>query len=226
MLKIDHFLLAARNLYDCAERLYDETGFASYYGGWFPDEGLAQKITPLGNDQYVEIEGVVDLDVLEDPEGPLEAGRYVVNAVRDGDALAGWWVLTDDLDSVCRRLGTDPYTVTKRLPDGRTRSGRGTPASLDALREGLPMFWTVDDMATHASRHTVQHAVEPHGIAWLEAGGDEDRLRRWLGDEADMLPVRYVGGKPGVRAVAIDSGSDQVVLRPAGKRLTEGPASR
>jgi hypothetical protein len=221
MLKVDHVLIAARNHYDCAARLREETGLDSFEGGWFPDEGLAQKLVPLGNDQYIEIEGVVDLDVVEDPDGPLEAGRYVVDAVANGDAFAGWWVLTDDLDGVCRRLGTPVYTVNKRLPDGSPRSGRGTPPSLDALRRGLPMFWTVDDWSTHAGRRPVDHRTEPRGITWLEVGGDERVLRDWLGDEADQLPLRYVGGDPGLHAIAIEFEEGEIVLRPSGKQLSE-----
>jgi hypothetical protein len=221
MLKIDHFLIAARNHYDCTDRLYDQAGFASYEGGWFPDEGLAQTLVPLGNDQYIEIEGVVDLDVLQVPDGPLEAGRYIVDHVADGDALAGWWVLTDDLEAVRRRLGTELSTVTKRLPDGSIRSGHGTPLSLEALRQGLPVFWSHPDMSTHPARTPVPHSVEPRGIAWMEVGGDEAVMREWLGEEADQVPLRYVGGAPGMRAVGINTDDGVVVLRPSGKQLVE-----
>lgn len=226
MLKVDHFLLAARNMFDCTERLREQTGLDSYDGGWFPREGLAQKLVPLGNDQYIEIEGVVDLDVLEDPDGPLEAGRWVVDAVAEGDALAGWWVLTDDLDGVCERLGIEVFTVSKTLADGQVRSGQGAPPSLDALSQGLPMFWTVNDMEAHAGRVTVDHRDEPQGIAWMEVGGDEQVMRDWLGPEADQLPLRYVGGSPGLKAVALNlESAGEIVLRPSGRQLVEEPAT-
>ena len=42
---------------------------------------------------------------------------------------------------------------------------------------------------------------EAGGITWIEVGGDPARLERWLGGAA--LPVRVVGGEPGVRAIGV-----------------------
>jgi hypothetical protein len=44
------------------------------------------------------------------------------------------------------------------------------------------------------------------GIAWVEVGGDAERLERWLGG-AD-LPVRVVDGEPGVHAFGVGSGRE------------------
>ena len=40
---------------------------------------------------------------------------------------------------------------------------------------------------------------------------DEERLREWLGEDAD-LPVRVTEGDPAVAAVAIATGGGEVVL--------------
>ena len=56
-----------------------------------------------------------------------------------------------------------------------------------------------------------QHPSGATGIAWLELGGDEVRLREWLGG-AD-LPIRVVDGEPGLRAVGLrESSGAEVVL--------------
>jgi hypothetical protein len=81
------------------------------------------------------------------------------------------------------------------------------------------MFWTVEDWSAHAGRRPVDHRKEPRGITWLEVGGDEQVMRDWLGDEADQLPLRYVGGEPGLRAIGIDFEDGEIELRPSGKQL-------
>jgi hypothetical protein len=40
----------------------------------------------------------------------------------------------------------------------------------------------------------VQHAVSVAGIAWVEYGGDAERLGQWLGDHD--LPIHHVDEHP------------------------------
>lgn len=56
----------------------------------------------------------------------------------------------------------------------------------------------------------VRHANPPGSYAWVEHGGDEAALREWIGGD---LPLRFVGGAPGLRAVAIDSLRGEIVVR-------------
>ncbi|MCZ7536247.1 MAG: VOC family protein [Acidimicrobiia bacterium] len=60
MLRIDHFCIGSRHLYEGAERFRAETGLDSYDGGWFPGMGVGQRIVPLGDLCYIEIESVID----------------------------------------------------------------------------------------------------------------------------------------------------------------------
>ena len=61
-------------------------------------------------------------------------------------------------------------------------------------------------------RTAVEHPSGATGIAWLELGGDEARLREWLGGAE--LPIRVVDGEPGLRAVGLRGPSGaEVVLR-------------
>jgi hypothetical protein len=78
---------------------------------------------------------------------------------------------------------------------------------------GLPLFiaWDVPP-ELHPGAAPAEHRIEADGIAWVEVGGDEDRLRAWLGGED--APIRVVeGGEPGVRtvAIALRDGSELVI---------------
>lgn len=216
MLRVDHILVAARNHLSTAEQLLGRAGLASVDGGWFPDEGLAQLVVPLGNDQYLEIEGLVDLDLMERPASTTE---YFLDAVKHGDVLAGWWVWTDDLEGVCHRLGTTVYETNKRHPDSWVACGRGTPASIDALSRGLPGFWMFDDPTRHPGRRVAAHRNQPNGIAWVEVGGDARELAAWLGPEGDDLPLRFVEGPPGLHGIGIATDNGAVVIRPGARSL-------
>ena len=46
-----------------------------------------------------------------------------------------------------------------------------------------------------------EHVNAPSGIPWIEFGGDQQRLARWLGEHA--LPIRCVEEPPGPRTVAV-----------------------
>jgi hypothetical protein len=82
-----------------------------------------------------------------------------------------------------------------------------------ALAEpSLPFFiaWDIPE-ELHPGRAEADHVGQPQGITWLEIGGDALRLNEWL--EGSELPVRVVGGPPGVLAVAIGANSGEIVIR-------------
>jgi hypothetical protein len=58
----------------------------------------------------------------------------------------------------------------------------------------------MDPTAMHPGRAAVEHPARANGIAWIELAGDRAAFDRWT-DEAD-LPVPFVDGDPGIRAVA------------------------
>ena len=57
-IKINHFSLGARNIYESAARLYKETNFGFWTGEWVGT--TACHMFPLGNDQFIEVEGTID----------------------------------------------------------------------------------------------------------------------------------------------------------------------
>lgn len=205
-MRIDHVLLASRDMTATAERIYDEHGLASADGGRHPGWGTGNRIVPVGEGQYLEIIGIADID--EARTSPF--GQYVLSLTQDGDRLMGWCVRPDDLDATAKRLGLEPVPGSRARPDGVEVGWRlaGMPEAM--AEPWLPFFIAWDDMAVHPSRTPVAHTVRPLGFARVEAGGDPARLADWLDDA--RLPVR-TGPDSRLTAVAIRSSSGDRVLR-------------
>lgn len=207
MLRIDHVVMAVRDLDEAARRLAARHGLASTAGGRHVGLGTGNRIVPLGPD-YVELIAVVDpAEALGNP-----LGRFVARRAGAGARFTGWCLSTDDVEAVAARLGVKATAMSRRRPDGAVLSWR--LAGLDAAMAdpSLPFFITWDvPPELHPGRTAAAHRIEPRGIAWIEVGADPDRLGRWVGREE--LPVRVVGGASGPQAVGIATAAGEVVLR-------------
>jgi Glyoxalase-like domain len=218
---ISHVCLGVQNLYEAAHRLREETGLASYDGGWFR-AGMANRIVPVGSDQYIEVESLIDPRMAEREKGAeyfLDFTDYLHRATEDGDALIGWAMRTDslhELRAVADRLGFEVGDRPRRgriRPDGSQLESYAGPPSARVWPRGLPIFQYRPDPAQGPGKLAAEHrGVEPRGFAWLEIGGDERVVREWLGPEGADAPVRLVGGEPGVRAVAVATDDGAVVV--------------
>jgi hypothetical protein len=207
VLRIDHVVLAVRDLDGAGTRILNAVGLRSVPGGRHPGWGTGNRIVPLGH-EYVELLAVVD--PMEARSSPV--GRWISNASRSGDRFVAWCISTDEIEGVAERLGLAVATGSRSLPDGRTLMWRS--AGLDRVAEDpdLPFFISWDGpLELHPGRAQAQHRVEPNGIAWIEVASNHRRLHGWLGGED--LPVRVVGGDPGLRAVGISTDRGQIVLR-------------
>jgi hypothetical protein len=161
---------------------------------------------PLG-DQYLELVAVVD----EAAAARTGFGRGVLERASAG---GGWFtlaVVADDLDAVATRLGLDIGSGSRTRPDGEVLRWRS--AGLDDPRREpwMPFFlaWDVPD-EMHPGRARAGHGVRAHGIAWVEAGGDAERLREWLGGEE--LPIRVIEGEPGLLRVGVGTPDREIVI--------------
>lgn len=198
-LAIDHVLVAVDDPGATAARYRDRAGLAAVPGGRHVGHGTGNWIVPLGG-CYIELLHVVDDD--EAADSPL--GRWVGGACRNGDRLLGLCVRTDDLDAVATRIGGGAEQMHRDRDDGVRLSWRllGLDAAMSDDR--LPFFiqWDVDD-ADHPGRMAADHDRPVDGIAWVEYGGDPDRLARRLGDHS--LPIRSTDGRPGPRRLAVET---------------------
>jgi hypothetical protein len=211
VLRIDHVVLAVRDLEATGKRFFDEHGLASVPGGRHAAWGTANRVIPLGED-YVELLGVVEPEVAE--RSPF--GRFMLSHTAGGDVNHRWLTVSladTDLEGTAARLGLEVVTGTRTRPDGREIRWRSAGLEDPKRDPWLPFFvaWEVPP-GLHPGRTPAEHRVGALGIARVEMAGDQDRLREWVGG-AD-LPIRIVPGEPGVRAVVLATGDDaELVLR-------------
>ena len=207
-LVIDHVVMAVRDLDDAGDRLLRDHGLASAPGGRHARWGTANRVVPLGDD-YIELIGVVDR---EQAAGTV-FGRTMMDLTADGDRWYAICLASDDVDAIAHRLGLAIEPGARTRPDGAELRWRGAGLEAPERDPWLPFFITWDTSPElHPGRTPVEHPSGAAGIAWLELGGDEARLREWLGGAE--LPIRVVDGEPGLRAVGLRGSSGaEVVLR-------------
>jgi hypothetical protein len=204
VLRLDHVVYAVRDLDVAAARMRADHGLDSVAGGRHPGWGTVNRIVPLGQD-YVELIAIED-----DAAAARSAfGRSLRSSL---DAGEGWFTIcaaSDDLDAVAARLGAEIEPGERVRPDGGVvRWRRVDPSGRESW---LPFFiaWDVAP-ALHPGRARAGHGVRAEGLAWVEVGGDAERLRAWLGGED--VPIRVVEGRPGVRRVAIATAGGELVI--------------
>ncbi|MGN6472759.1 MAG: VOC family protein [Mycobacteriales bacterium] len=204
-MRIDHVLYGVRDLADGQRWFADEFGLVATPGGSHPELGTANAIIPVGPGQYIELMAVADPNVGH----PLP--RVLTAMLASGDRPIGLCLRPDDLDRVASRLGLAPLQMHRDTPDGRTIAWRvaGMEAALGPQR--LPFFI---DWGDYAAELDAQNAAgSPDGeIARVEIGGDSDVVREWMG--ADLPEVVTVDAQPGVAAIRIRRGDEELVLAP------------
>jgi Glyoxalase-like domain len=206
-MEIDHVVYGVRDLEEAASRIQDELGLGSVPGGRHPGWGTGNRIVPLGR-QYVELLAALDRDEAE----RSTLGQSLLAAVADGDRFLVWCVSTDDVEGVAARLDLPVTDGTRERPDGTVLRWRSAGMERALAEPSLPFFirWDVPE-ELHPGRMEAGHTARPQGIEWLEIGGDAFRLNDWL--DGSELPIRVIGGPPGVLAVGIAAQPDEIVLR-------------
>lgn len=201
-MKIDHVILATRNVDACATRVLDATGLDSLAGGDHEHWGTTNRLVPVG-EQYVEILGVKDLAVAEGH--PI--GQWVAGQSAEADRLVAVALAVDDLDAICSRLGLTPMPGARQGSDGAELSWRlaGVEAS---MARGLPFFieWTPPSTGGLPVSATGSGST----FERLDLGGDVAELTEWLGQ--DVPGLNLVGGEPGIRGVVISTPTGPVHL--------------
>ena len=210
MYRIDHVVLAVRDLDASAGRLWEEHGLRFVAGGRHPRWGTANMIAPLGAD-YLELLGVVD----EDVGAGTVLGRTLLDLSADGDRWFSVCLADGDVDATAARLGLTVQPGSRTRPDGTEVRWRGAGIEERGADLWLPFFisWDVP-AALHPGAAPAEHRVPVEGIVWAEVGGDEARLREWLGGADAPIRVADDGSDRRVRAVAIAvRDEDEIVLR-------------
>jgi Glyoxalase-like domain len=207
--RLDHVVLAVRDLEGSAARLREEHGLRFVPGGRHPRWGTANMIAPLGAD-YLELLAVVD----EEVGSRTVLGRTLLQLSTDGDRWFSVCLADDDLERTAERLALTIQPGSRTRPDGTELRWRGAGIEERGNELWLPFFidWDVPP-ALHPGAAPVDHRVPLTGIARAEVGGDEARLDEWLGGRDAPIQV-LPGAEPGVRAVAIEiADGGEIVLR-------------
>lgn len=202
MLRVDHVAYAVPDLDEADVRFRRRYGLDSVVGGRHDAGGTANRIVPLG-EQYLELVAVVD-------EAQAAESAFGRGALGRAAAGGGWFtiaVVTDNLDAVASRLGLDITGGSRTRPDGETVRWRSAGIDDPRREPWMPFFisWDVSD-ELHPGRTRARHGVRVEGIAWVEVGGDAERLRTWLG--GDEPPIRVTDGEPGIHRVAVATTAD------------------
>jgi hypothetical protein len=206
VLRLDHVVYAVPDLDEAAIRFRESFGLDSTEGGRHERWGTANRIVPLG-DQYLELVAVVDAPAAAE----TGFGRGVLERAAGG---GGWFTIAavaDDLDAVASRLGIEVDSGSRTRPDGKTVRWRMAGLD-DPRREPWMPFFLIWDVGgnLHPGRARAGHGVRANGIAWVEVGGDSERLQAWVG--GDELPIRFVEADPGIHRVAISTAHGELVI--------------
>lgn len=205
MQPVDHVMVVVADLGDALRRYELEHGLAAYRGGRLEGLGTANATVPLGDD-YIELIAVTD--VAEAASNPV--GRFLMDSLATGgEGLVAVCLRTTDVASVAERTKSSAVAMSRTRPDGREL--RWEVLGMEgALLHGLPFFITWPLNADHPARVPVEHPSGAQGIAWVELGGDRDRVCAWVG--SDEAQLRVVGGDPGVRRFALATPNGEIAF--------------
>lgn len=202
-MRIDHVILATRDVEAASRRLLVDHGLGSVVGGDHPAWGTGNRIVPAGS-SYLEVMGIRDEPVAR----TTDLGRYVLDRAANGDRLALVCLTAADLDAACARLGIVAEERSRTRPDGTVITWR--MAGLEsALAEGTPFFIDWDD-ATGADVPDPDAGERANAVLRVALGGEADLIRAWVGEDVPGLDL--VGGEPGVASVTVRVGDREVVL--------------
>ena len=205
-MRIDHVVLAVRDLDAAADRLARERGLATVPGGSHPGWGTANRLAPLGED-YVELLAVVDPEVAR----RTALGRLLLERSAGGDAWFAVCLADDDIDATAARLELTVEDGERERPDGVVVRSRGAGIEDPRRTAGFPFFiaWR-GEPGQPPGAATLAQPCGATGIAWVEIAADPVAFDAWTGDVG--VPVRLIEGEPGVLRVALATPSGDLVL--------------
>jgi hypothetical protein len=162
LLRIDHLVIAVRDLDDAADELERRVGLAATGGGRHPTLGAQNRLAWLG-DTYLELVSIADRSVAEGSW----LGVPTLAALERGGGLATWAIATDSIGAdveALRAMGSgfgDSTPGERERPDGTVVrwqlaiGGALGPAEPPFLIEHEPSSaeWTEGDRAARSTEH-------------------------------------------------------------------------
>jgi hypothetical protein len=202
--EIDHVVYGVSDLRAAVRRFGSEHGLEATGGGEHPEFGTRNEIIPVGEGQYIELMAVAD------PSSRHPLALSLADRVREGDRPFALCLRPRNLDVVAERLGVGVVPGERHNPDGAVLRWRlaGIEAALGPER--LPFFIDWQGAEERLDRQHAE-AANTDGIAWVEYGGERQRLAEWIGSEE--APLRVVEGESGPRAICLRRGEENLVIR-------------
>lgn len=202
--RVDHVIIAARDLKEAAAHIYQEYGLAAYEGGRHQGWGTENYIVPLNGEGYLEIAAVFDEAVAL----KCDWGKLILEkaASRKPWTLVAFCVETPEgALKTSERLQADSAPMLRLRPDGTRLTWQvGAMSVFSQDRGPKPFFITWDDPSIRPDRIPAAHKVQPTSIKVLELAGDQEAMAQWVGPQyIDGLPLVWSAGSPGIISVKI-----------------------
>jgi len=209
---IDHVVVLAPDAAATAADLREQHGLGSERGPYLPFAGTRAYTIPLTPPTYIEI---LEIENRAAASGS-KSGRDVLACEAAGFGLLAWAVLVDDLEAVARRVDREIFDYTIPHGDGTLRGWRSVSRRDDTWQSAIPFFIDYPNNGDRVARwqamyDRVGHACAPGTVSELTISGSPDELTGWLGPHE--LPLRFVGGSPGLLEARITTEVGEVVLR-------------
>lgn len=203
---IDHVVMLSADAARTAQELRARHGLGSEAGPYHAFAGTRNHNVPLEPPAYLEFVTVEDREVAAN----TDAGRHVLACEAAGIRLFAWAVRVDDLEAISARLGIEIVDRTVPHGDGTLRGWRTITGA-----SHLPFFIDYPNNGDRIGRwraiyDRVGHTCSPRTFTELVLGGAERELLEWLGPHD--LPLRFVGGRRGIREARIGSARGEIVL--------------
>lgn len=206
MAKLDHIVLATRDL-DGRERwLWEKFGLETQPGGKHDGAGTVNRYVPLGDDQYLE------LLAISDPASRHPMVKALKRDLSDGDRLMNFAITADDIEAVSHRLNEPVFDNATTAENGQSITFRLTGVSGIIGDEKLPWFIeTTSGRQWRGGFRPPAHRIKPLGVSRVEYGGDARRIAERIADPA--FPIVVTDGRAGLNAFWIRTEEGDVELR-------------
>jgi Glyoxalase-like domain len=203
---IDHVVMLVPDAVQTATDLRERHGLGSERGPFHPFAGTRSHCVPLVPPQYLEFLTIENRELAQ----KTDAGRQVLASEARGGGLLAWAVLVDDLGAVSERLGIEIFDYTIPHADGTRRGWRAVTGAAH-----LPFFIDYPNNGDRIGRwqamfDRVGHTCSPSRFRELTISGSENEMLEWLG--GNDLPLRFVGGRLGIREARIATAEGDVVV--------------
>ncbi len=203
-MRLDHVSYAAGpdGLDATAQRIGHLLGRHFVDGGVHPRFGTRNRILPLADNTYLEVDEALDHPASD----KAQIGQAVKARSAAGGGWLGWVVAVDDITVVEQRLGRSAVKGNRHLPDGTELLWKQIGVNGLLSDPQLPFFIQWD---SPAELHPSATSDSTFSLACLEIAGDPQRVSEWLGETVEApledVKVEWVAphGTPGILAAQV-----------------------